>query len=135
MVSVLFKKTADVRNALVKLYNKIDFSKNEVIRILEVSQYIKLIIDRSNLSKVEEMFSDIVSVEEKLGEISLVYEKEIANTPGVFAALAGELALSDLSIIDGVICGNEHIFIINEDDLMKALEAMHRIRKWGEKVN
>ena len=45
------------------------------------------------------------------------------------------VALSDLSIIDGVICGNEHIFIINEDDLMKALEAMHRIRKWGEKVN
>ena len=134
MVSVLFKKTPEARTALVKLYNKIDFSKNEVIRILEVSQFIKLIIDRTNFSKVQELFSDIVSVEKNLGEISLVYETEVANTPGVFAALSSEFALSDISIVDGVIVGSEHIFIFNEDDLMKALEAMHRIRKWGERV-
>ncbi|MCM2325286.1 MAG: hypothetical protein NDI94_02395 [Candidatus Woesearchaeota archaeon] len=136
MVSLLFRKEADVRIALTKLYGKIDFSRGEVLRILEVSQFIKLIIDESNLSKVSELFSkkDTLNVEKKIGEISLIYPDEVANTPGVFAALSGELALSGISIIDGVICGSEHIFIINEDDLMKALSAMHRISKWGDKI-
>ena len=85
---------------------------------------------------VQELFSksDVVSIEKGLGEISVIYGAEVANTPGVFAAVSGEYALSNISLVDAVICGNEHIFIVNEDDLMKALEAMHRIRKWGEKV-
>lgn len=135
MVSMLFRKEMDVRKSLVSLYNKIDFSKGDVLRILEVSQFIKVITDEANLEKIHELFpkKEIISTEKRLGEISLVYNEEVANTPGVFAALSGELALSGISIIDGVICGNEHIFIVNEDDLMKALEAMHRIRKWGER--
>lgn len=136
MISVLLKKEVEVRTALTKLYSKVDFSKGEVIRILEVSQFIKIIIDETNFHEVEKLFSkkDIVTIEKKLGEISLIYPDEVANTPGVFAALSSELALSNISIIDGVICGNEHIFIVNENDLMKALEAMHRISRWGDKV-
>jgi aspartokinase len=135
MASVLLKKEPEVRSALTKLYSKVDFSKGEVIRILEGSQFIKIIIDETNSEEIEKLFSkkDVVSKEQDLGEISLIYADDVANTPGVFAALSGELALSGISIIDGVICGNEHIFIINEDDLMKALQAMHRISKWGEK--
>ncbi len=136
MISVLLKKEVEVRTALTKLYSKVDFSKGEVIRILEVSQFIKIIIDETNFQEIEKLFSkkDIVAIEKKLGEISLIYPDEVANTPGVFAALSSELALSSISIIDGMICGNEHIFIVNENDLMKALEAMHRISKWGDKV-
>jgi aspartokinase len=136
MISVLLKKNVDVRKSITNLYNKVDFSKGEVIRILEVNQYIKLIVDEANFKDVQELFSksDVVSIEKGLGEISVIYGAEVANTPGVFAAVSGEYALSNISLVDAVICGNEHIFIVNEDDLMKALEAMHRIRKWGEKV-
>jgi len=135
MASVLFRKEMDVRNSLIKLYNKIDFSKGEVLRILEVSQFVKIVIDEANLKKVEELFTkkDIVEIEKKIGEISIIYSEDVKETPGVFAALTSELALNDISIIDGVICGSEHIFIINEDDQMKALQALHGISKWGEK--
>ena len=135
MVSVLFRKDMEVRKALIKIYSRIDFSKGEVLRILEVSQYIKLIIDQSNLKFIDEHFSkhDILSMEKRLGEISLIYGDEVITAPGVFAALAGELAQSSISIRDGVICGAEHIFIVQEDDLMKALEVLYKISKWGEK--
>ena len=135
MVSILFRKDMDVRNSLIKLYNKIDFSKGEVLRILEVSQFIKIVIDEANLKKVEELFTkkDIVETEKKLGEISIIYSDAVKDTPGVFAVLTSELALNGISIRDGVICGSEHIFIINEDDQMKALQALHGISKWGEK--
>ncbi len=137
MVSLLFKKEKSVRDAIARLYNEIDFSKGEVLRILEVSQYIKVIIDEINLSKIRDFFPEkyLSSTVKKLGEISLIYTVEVANTPGIFAALSGELALSGISIVDAVICGDEHIFIVNEDDLMKALEAMHRISKWAEKAH
>ena len=135
MVSVLFKKDMNVRKSLIKLHDKIDFSKGEVLRILEVSQFIKIIIDQSNFKFIEEYFSksDIIAIDKKLGEISLIYNEEVIDTPGIFAALSSELALNSISIRDGVICGSEHIFIINEDDLMKALQALYRISKWGEK--
>jgi hypothetical protein len=136
MISVLLKKNINVRQAIVKLYSKIDFSKGEVLRILEVNQYIKMIIDIDNFSNVESLFlkEDIVSISKNLGEISIIYNDTVASTPGVFAALSSEFALSNISLVDGVICGNEHIFIVNEDDLMKALSAMNRVRKWGEAV-
>ena len=137
MASVLFKKKMEVRNSLLKLYSKIDFTKGEVLRILEVSQWIKIIIDQDNLKLVDEMFEkkDILEIDNKLGEISLIYQEEVINIPGIFSVLSSELVLSDISIRDGVICGSEHIIIVNEDDLMKALQALHKVTKWGEKVN
>ncbi|MBT3465086.1 hypothetical protein HN451_08900 [archaeon] len=135
MVSVLLKKNMDVRKSIIKLYNKIDFTRGEVLRILEVNQFMKIIIDRTNMKYVHELFpkNDIISTEQKLGEISLIYDEEVEKIPGVFAALTSELGLSSISIRDGVICGSEHIFIIKKDDLMKALETFYKISKWGEK--
>ncbi len=135
MASILLKKDMEVRKSLIKLYNKIDFAKGDVLRILEVTQFIKIIIDQDNLKTVEDIFSksDILTIDKKLGEISLIYSDEVINTPGVFGAFASELALNNISIRDGVICGSEHIFIVKEDDLMKALETLHKISKWGEK--
>ncbi|MFH2021497.1 MAG: hypothetical protein ABIJ34_08860 [archaeon] len=137
IASLLFKKHMDVRNNLIGLYKKIDFSKGEILRILEVSEYIKIIIDEANLEKATDACGkkDVVQVEHNLGEISILYADIVKQTPGIFAALSSELALSGISIVDGVICGNEHIFIVNEDDLMKALGALHRISKWGAKVS
>lgn len=136
MTTVLFRKDISVRNALTKLYNKMDFSKGDVLRILEVTQFIKILIDQSNLPMVETLFDkkDIVGIQKRLGEISLIYDTKVIETPGVFAALSSELALNNISIRDGVMCGSEHIFVINEDELMKALQVLHGISKWGEKV-
>jgi hypothetical protein len=137
MTSVLLRKEMEVRKSLIKLYGKIDFVKGEVLRILEVSQFTKIILDETNFGKVEELFSksDIINVEKKLGEISLIYSDDVIETPGVFAALASELALNNISIRDGVICGSEHILILKEDEVMTALQILHNITKWGEKVN
>jgi predicted regulator of amino acid metabolism with ACT domain len=135
MAAVLYRKEMEVRKSLIRLYSKIDFTAGEVLRILEVTQYIKVILDESNLKLVEDIFpkQEILGIEKRLGEISIVYSKEVVDTPGVFSALAGELALNNISIRDGVICGPEHIFIIKEDDLMSALTALHNIASWGDR--
>lgn len=133
MASVLVKKDVEVRKAIVNLYNKIDFSRGDVLRILEVSQFIKIIVDQNNFEIVESLFQKSIGKDTKLGEISLIYKDDVKSTPGVFAALASELALNNISIIDGVICGSEHIFILNQDDVMRALQVLHSIAKWGEK--
>ncbi|NTV24480.1 MAG: hypothetical protein HGA85_09040 [Nanoarchaeota archaeon] len=136
MASFLFKKDMDVRKGLIKLYDKIDFSRSDILRILEVNQFIKIVVDDENRQMVEKFFSDkdIIARDTKLGEISLIYTEDVIETPGVFAALASELALNNISIRDGMICGSEHIFILKERDLMKALECLHSIARWGEKA-
>ena len=135
MASVLFRKEMDVRKSLINLYNKIDFSKGDVLRILEVGQFLKIIIDEDNLKLLEGIFDehDIISYDKKLGEVSLIYDRDVIETPGIFAALGSELAQNNISIRDGVICGSEHVFILKEDDVMKALQVLYKITKWGEK--
>ena len=136
MASVLLKKSADARSGILGLYDRIGFSKGEVLRILEVSGYIKVILDESNLGKIGMHFrhDDVISQMKDLGEICITYPVRAAGIPGIFAAISSELSLSGISLVDGVICGEEHIFIVEKDDLMKSLETMHRIIKWGEKV-
>ena len=129
MASLLFDRSQAARHALSNIYKHIDPAKGEVMRVIETSQHIKAILDESLVGSIR--IPGVIRTEKNLGEISIIYGKNIENIPGIFSALAGELALCGISIIDGMICGSEHVFIVDEDDLLKALGAMHRIAKWG----
>jgi hypothetical protein len=131
MASLLFDRSQDVRQALSGVYKRIDPTKGEMMRVIETTQHIKVILDESLLAAMR--VPGVIKTEKDLGEISIIFKEDVDDIPGIFSALAGELAISGISIIDGMICGNEHIFIVNEDDLLKALQAMHRIAKWGKK--
>src|SRR3989338_3045512 len=65
MCSILLKKEPEVRAALSKIYVLIDFSRGYVVRTLESSQYIKVIVDDIHVEKVQALFqkSQIITVE------------------------------------------------------------------------
>ncbi len=133
MCSILLKKEPEVRAALAKIYSMIDFSRGYVVRTLESSQNIKLIIDDVHLEKIQSIFqkSQIVEIERDLGEISLLYDIDVRHTPGLFAVVTSELGLHDISIRDGVLCGSEYILIVAQDDVVKAVSVLDAIRKWS----
>ena len=54
--------------------------------------------------------------------IEMIYPDVLEKTPGVFSAVSTELGENDISIIDALICSNEHIILVDEKDLLKAFE-------------
>ncbi|MBI2573467.1 hypothetical protein HYV86_06395 [Candidatus Woesearchaeota archaeon] len=134
MCSILLKKETEVRAALSKIYALVDFSRGYVVRTLESSQYIKVIVDDVHIEKVQALFqkSQIIEIERELGEISLLYDTDVRYTPGLFAVVTSELGLHDIAIRDGVLCGSEYILIVAQDDVVRAVSVLDAIRKWSD---
>lgn len=131
--SLLLKKNQFVRENLPKLFSVVDFEGGDTLRIFEVSKYIKIIIDEKLLSNIKKIFreNDIVLIEKNLSEITILYDVDITETPGVFATLSNELAANNISIVDSMICYNEHLIIVLEKDTKNAFNVLfallHRI--------
>ncbi len=126
LASILLKKNETTRKKLAELYSSIDFQGGDVLRIFEVSKNIKIIIDESMLETAKGLFSqkDLVSIEKRIGELNIAYPPDITKTPGVFALLSNELAASNISIIDSMICHYEHIIIVQEKDIERAFSVI-----------
>jgi len=51
--------------------------------------------------------------------------KDLEKIPGVFSAISNELAANQISIIDALICANEHIIVVDEKEVLKAFEVLY----------
>ncbi len=126
LAALLLRKNSSVRERLAKLYAKIDFEGGDTFRIFEVNKYIKIILDEKVMEESRKLFNEmeIVDVEKGLGELTIIYGIDITKTPGVFALIANELAASNISIIDSMICHSEHLIILKEGDLQKGFNVV-----------
>lgn len=131
LASVLFKKNETVRKKLRDLLAKIDFEGGDLLRIFEVTKYIKIIVDEKTLEDINSIFNknEIVSIEKNIGELNITYDADITKTPGVFALLSNELAMNNISIVDSMICHSEHIVIVKEKDIERAFSVVFGLTK------
>jgi len=131
LASLLLQKKDETRQKITLLYSSIDHAGGEIIRIFEVAKYIKIIIDEKNLANAKKLFSHetIVEINTKLSELSIDYNEDITKIPGLFATIANELSINDISIVDSMICHREHILITNENDLQKTFNIVFMLLK------
>lgn len=124
--SILLKKNQFTREKLPKLFTIVDFEGGDTLRIFEVTKYIKIIVDEKLLTDSKKIFrdSDIVLIEKNLSELNIIYDLDITKTPGLFATLSNELAANNISIVDSMICYNEHIIIVLDKDTQKAFNVI-----------
>jgi len=126
LTSVLIKRSDRTEKKMGRIYSELDLGRGSVLRIFEVSNYIKIITDEELLSGLKKIFpsGEIQDLDTRIGEITINYTEDITKIPGVFAGLSNELALNDISIIDSMICQREHIIIVREADLEKAFNVI-----------
>ncbi|HIH31258.1 TPA: hypothetical protein HA235_00975 [Candidatus Woesearchaeota archaeon] len=124
--SILLKRTDTIEERISTIYSKIKIRRDNILRIFEVTNYIKIIVDDELYEHIKKLFSD-VNIEKSnrsLSEISINYGSDITKIAGIFAAVANEMAINNISIIDSMICHWEHILIVDERDLQKALATL-----------
>lgn len=129
MSSLLLKRTDFVKTKLGRPDKLMDFQGHDVLRVLEGSQALTIVIDQKNLEKIKSLFPKELILEEnkKVGMIEINYPRILKKTPGVFSVIYNELAENDISIIDALISSNEHILIIEEEKLLKAFELIQKL--------
>ena len=129
MSSLLLKRTDFVKTKLGRPDKLMDFQGHDIIRVLEGSQALTIVIDQKNLEKIKSTFPKDLILEEnkKVGMIEINYPKILKRTPGVFSIIYNELVENDISIIDALISSNEHILIIEEEKLLKSFELIQKL--------
>lgn len=131
MSSLLLKRTDLVKTKLGRPDKLMDFQGHDIIRVLEGSQALTIVIDQKNFDKIKSIFPKDLILEEnkKVGMVEINYPRILKKTPGVFSIIYNELAENNISIIDALISSNEHILIIEEDKLLKAFDLIYNLCK------
>ena len=126
LCALLIRKNRDTRKQLFGLVANIDYEGGDVLRIFEVTKYFKVISDQKLLPMLKKVFkeADIIQIDMKLSELTVMYESDITKIPGLFAMLSNELGANDVSIVDSMICHDEHIIIISEKDTKRAFDVV-----------
>lgn len=122
MAVISAKKNEDATAKLGMLLPKVDFEAGETLRVLEGAKQYRLIVNRKSYERTIELFGrkNIIEMSRNIGMIEMVYPDILKKTPGVFSVISTELAQNDISIIDALICANEHIIVVDDKDLLKA---------------
>ncbi|MFC1768682.1 hypothetical protein ACFLZX_02865 [Nanoarchaeota archaeon] len=129
IASLSLKKNEDVHQKIGEILPKTNFTAGEILRVLEGSKLFKIIFDQKDFNSMVDIFGkkNIVASNKKLGMIEILYPDILEKTPGVFIVISNEFANHDISIRDALICSNEHVIIVDEDNLLKALEIVFNI--------
>jgi aspartokinase len=129
MASLSLKKNEDTTKKIAKVLPEVNFEIGEILRVVEASKLFKLIIDQNSFNKMYDIFgkSNIIEYNKTIGMIEMVYPNALQKTPGVFSIISTELGENNISIIDALICSNEHIIIVDEKDLLKSFDILYNI--------
>jgi aspartokinase len=124
-------KDDEIQKLLPKLFSIIRYSQGNVLRIIQANESIKIIIDEKNLEKIIELFppESIQDIEKHLAEINLRVHSDAKYTLGVSAIISNELAINGVNIIETMSCFPEALWFIDEKNLLKAYNALDRLRK------
>ncbi|MBI2576971.1 hypothetical protein HYV84_07170 [Candidatus Woesearchaeota archaeon] len=112
--------------SLPRIFNHINPSVGEVLRISEGRMSFKILIEQSKkdeiLSLVEK--SNILDVVENLGEINIVLGNGYQDVRGIRAAILNELSIHNVDIEETIGCLPEFMILLREKDIGKAHDAL-----------
>ena len=114
---------------LPKLFGIIKYVHGDVLRVTQANESIRLLIDEKNMNKVIDLFpkNKIISKEKGLAEINIYIHPEMQTTPGILAAIANELAINDINIVEFMTCPPEMICVVKKGDLLRASNVLYNL--------
>lgn len=117
-------KDSPVQELLPKLFSIIHYARGEALRIIQAEEMIKVIVDETNIQKVNDLFGNkVVHTERNLAELNMRLAPTSAKVPGVLALLNTELASNGINIVETISCVPEVLWFINKNDLLKTHQA------------
>jgi len=129
--SILLDKNEEVLKTIPRIFEKVEMVQHTVLRVVHAQRSVKIFLDQKLLPQVTSLFQNkhIKAVEKDLGEIIIDLNEKSWRKPGILSLLASELYLNRINILECLTCIPEIVFIVKENELMKAYEVLFRISK------
>lgn len=131
IVIITLKKSARAIEKLPKVIACIDYSKGEILKIVQGALSLKIFIDESNLKAVKEIFddADIVGIMKNIAEINILFPKEAMEAKGLLSYIASQLAMEGITFIELITCTPELTLYVEKKHLLKAYEALWKLEE------
>lgn len=122
---LILTKSEGVRKRLPEFVASLKTESGEILRLVEGTESIKMIIDEHNLGKAEKTFhGGIVETARGVAEIEMTHPPDAVKTPGIVAAITAELSINGINLVDVATCPPGIMFVVHEKDAPKAYEVL-----------
>lgn len=123
IIAVVLEKDIYFEN-LASLAREIK-KKKEIFGVIEGASGITIITTEDFLELVRKYFKSKIILENKsLAQITIKSPEEIETTPGTYAYICSLLADNSINIVETLSCWTDTIFLINEEDVGKAINLL-----------
>ncbi|MBU4245748.1 MAG: hypothetical protein ABIF85_00170 [Nanoarchaeota archaeon] len=128
---ITLKKDIEIRNILPHIFSGVDFSKGEVLRIVQGELFVKVIVDEHNLAKIIEIIPEnfIVKTTKGLAELNVIFDGEAENTPGLVSVVTNELSSNNVNMQEVLTCVPELIILVKEKDFLNGVKILYGLIK------
>jgi aspartokinase len=122
-------KDYDIQRSLPELFEIIDYARGEVLRVIQATESIKLLIDEKNLENITELFpkDKILKIDRNLAEINMHMHPKMITTHGILAVMANELAINGINIMEVMSCLPEMLLFVREEDVLNAYQVLYQL--------
>jgi len=129
LVKVSLAKDDDVQRLLPKLYENINYSRGEILRVIQATASIKVLIDESNQEDITDLFpkDKILKVTKNIAEINIHMHPKMETTYGILAVIANELAINGINIVEVMSCFPEMLLFVKEEDILRAYQVLYQL--------
>jgi hypothetical protein len=109
-----------------QIFEAIDVTKGDMLRIAEGREAMKLFIDTRKKEEILKIIprNRLFGIRESLGEVNISFAEGKEDQPGLLSTILNELAINNINIIDTISTGTESIFIIKEGEISKAHDIL-----------
>lgn len=129
LVKVSIVKDDEVHRLLPKLYEDINYSQGEILRVIQATSSIKLLVDESKLEYITDLFpkGKILKITKDIAEINIHMHPKMQTTYGVLGVIANELAVNSINIVEVMSCFPEMLIFVNEENIVKAYQVLYQL--------
>ena len=132
-VAVLsLKNDSDTQRAIARFSEEVNYSSGETFRVISGMDYVSVTLDTKNADRFETRLpkSAIRKRTGGLAELVVEMREEVEDSPGVLAAIVGELTLNEVNIRQLTSVGpGKVIVLVNETDALKSYQALDTLAK------
>ncbi len=123
ITAVVLEKTI-YYNSLLDLEKEIK-KKKETLHIIEGATAITVVTSEDFVEKIKVLFKgEIIKINKGLAEINVKSPREIEDIPGVISQLYSMFSERGINIVESMSCWTDTLFVVNETDIPKAMDAL-----------
>lgn len=126
VVTISLRKERDTFQLLPKLFNTVDWSKGEALRVVQAEETVKVFLDERNRETFLKLIPAQLRLEVKRGlaELDVHLSPAAMRTPGTIMTLLSGLFAKSINVEEVLVAGPEVLIFLAESDLTGAHQAI-----------